>query len=421
MTTQTPLPTEALHDELRDVIYTLAEIHRPSASQGEREAAYWIAERLRDAGWAVQVDEEVAHGGYWWPVGLMSGIGVASGLLALRSLARRRRRKAAGKSAARLGLGRGLGVLGGAAAAVGIADDIAAGPHWFRRAFLPYKPTWNVVAEAGDPEAERTLVILAHHDAAHSGLIFHPGIAEGLAKRFPERVERTNTSLPFWYPVVGAPAIVAVGALLRSRVITRIGVGLGLAATALITDIGRRQVVPGANDNLSAVAVIIALAGALRDRPVQGVRVLLVSCGSEESLQEGVMGFARRHFPELRPDRTSFLVLDTVGSPRLVMVEAEGTLKMKPFSAELNDLIAECAAEQEIPLIRGMRARSSTDACIPNRYGYPTSLVVSFNQYKALSNYHWPTDTADNVDYDTVAECTRLSEAVIRRLAEDQV
>jgi hypothetical protein len=420
MATVAPAPTQALHDQLRDVVYTLAEIHRPSTSEGERRAAEWIAARFRELGCSVQLDDEDAHGGYWWSVGLMSAAGILSGLVALRGIRRRRRRKAGGRRPG-LPFGRLIGFLGGVAAAIGLADDVTAGPHWFRHAFLPYRTTTNVLAEAGDVEAERTLVVLTHHDAAHSGLIFNPAIMEGIAKRFPERVERSNTSLPFWYPVVGAPAIVALGSLLRSRLITRLGVILGLAVTGLIADIGRRPAVPGANDNLTAVAVILAIARALRERPVQGLRVLLVSCGSEESLQEGVIGFARRHFPELRPDRTSFLVLDTVGSPRLILVEAEGTLKLVPYSAELKNLISECAAENEIPLIRGTKARSSTDACLPNRYGYPTALIASFNQYKALSNYHWPTDTADNVDYDTVAECTRLTEAVVRRMASDAV
>lgn len=415
-TAQSPAPTAALHDELRDVVYTLAAIHRPSASEGERQAAEWIAERMRAQGCIVQVDEEAAHGGYWWPVGLMSLAGVLAGLVTLRSLRRRRRRRARGKHAG-FGLGRLLGLAGGAAVAIGLADDITGGPHWFRHRFLPYRRTWNVLAESGDPKGDRTLVILTHHDAAHAGIVFHPGIMEAIGKRFPERVERGKESLPFWYPVVAAPAIVAAGALLGSRIVTGVGVALGLGATGLITDIGVRNTVPGANDNLSAVAVICAVARVLRERPVQGLRVLLVSCGSEESLQEGVIAFARRHFPDLPPDRTSFLVLDTVGSPRLVMVEAEGTLKLRPYSAELCDLVAECAVDMEVPLIRGMRARSSTDACVPNRAGYPTALLVSFNQYKALSNYHWPTDTADNVDYDTVAECTRLTEAVIRKLA----
>jgi len=54
---------------------------------------------------------------------------------------------------------------------------------------------------------------------------------------------------------------------------------------------------------------------------------------------------------------------------------------------------------------------------VPNRAGYPTALLASFNRYKALANYHWPTDTADNVDYSSVADACRLTEAVIRGLA----
>ena len=41
----------------------------------------------------------------------------------------------------------------------------------------------GVVAETGDPAADRTLVILAHHDAAHSGLVFHPALGQIGASR----------------------------------------------------------------------------------------------------------------------------------------------------------------------------------------------------------------------------------------------
>ena len=39
------------------------------------------------------------------------------------------------------------------------------------------------------------------------------------------------------------------------------------------------------------------------------------------------------------------------------------------------------------------------------------------NRYKALSNYHQMTDTAENVDYTTVAQALTLTEAVARELA----
>jgi hypothetical protein len=42
--------------------------------------------------------------------------------------------------------------------------------------------------------------------------------------------------------------------------------------------------------------------------------------------------------------------------------------------------------------------------------------VASCNRWKNPSNYHWKTDTPENVHFDTVAEAIRLSEAVIRKL-----
>ncbi|HXO67023.1 MAG TPA: hypothetical protein VN863_03415, partial [Candidatus Dormibacteraeota bacterium] len=45
--------------ELEEVVRRLEEIYRPSASEGEREAAEWIAWRLREAGCTVKVEEEL--------------------------------------------------------------------------------------------------------------------------------------------------------------------------------------------------------------------------------------------------------------------------------------------------------------------------------------------------------------------------
>jgi hypothetical protein len=44
-------------------------------------------------------------------------------------------------------------------------------------------------------------------------------------------------------------------------------------------------------------------------------------------------------------------------------------------------------------------------------------MLGSVNRYKLPDNYHWPTDTADNVDYSTVVDAVTLCEAVVRTLA----
>jgi Zn-dependent M28 family amino/carboxypeptidase len=176
-------------------------------------------------------------------------------------------------------------------------------------------------------------------------------------------------------------------------------------------------VVPGANDNLSGVATLGGLALRLAQEPVAGVRVLLVSTGSEESFMEGMQAFARRHFATLPTDRTHMICVDTVGSPELVMLEGEGMLRMRDYPAAFREVVAQCAHRAGVHLRRGLRFRNATDALIALRAGYPTVMLGSVNRYKLPDNYHWPTDVPENVDYTTTADAVALCYEVLRSLS----
>src|SRR3954468_15010331 len=70
---------------LEETVHALAAIDRGSATEGEREAAEWLAARLRRAGLEPEIDEEPALGrGFWWPLGVLSAVGAAAGVAALR-------------------------------------------------------------------------------------------------------------------------------------------------------------------------------------------------------------------------------------------------------------------------------------------------------------------------------------------------
>ena len=173
-----------------------------------------------------------------------------------------------------------------------------------------------------------------------------------------------------------------------------------------------------ANDNLTAVATLVALSERLAERPIAGVRLLLVSLGAEEVCQGGIYGFAERHFPEFDRERTWFLNVETVGSPHLVLMEGEGTVVMEDYyDRPFRDLIAREAERSGIPMRRGMRWRNSTDAVIPSRAGYPIATIASMNRFKAMSNYHLMSDTPENIDYATVERAVDLAEAIARALA----
>jgi hypothetical protein len=257
---------------------------------------------------------------------------------------------------------------------------------------------------------------MAHHDAPHSGLVFAQD-PQRLLDEHTDLIQRHNTSVPVYFPVVAGPLLVAAGALLRTPRLVRAGIVLATGSAAAFADIGARRPVPAANDNASGVAVLVGLAERLREEPVSGVRVVLVSCGSEESFQQGVRAWGRRWFPRLPRDRTWFLNMETVGSPRLALLEGEGALLVRDYGSDFREQVAEWASECGVELQRKLRSSTTTDAVIPHRAGYPIANFVSVTRWKGLANYHWPSDVPENVDFNTVAQALRVGDTVVRRLA----
>jgi Zn-dependent M28 family amino/carboxypeptidase len=177
-------------------------------------------------------------------------------------------------------------------------------------------------------------------------------------------------------------------------------------------------VVPGANDNLSAVAVLAALARSLVEQPARGVRVLLLSTGSEESFMEGMQGFMRRHRAALDPARTTVLCLECVGGPTLTLVEAEGMLRMRPYSDAARRRLAEAADVAGVELVRGLRTVAATDALIALRRGYDAATLASIDETKFPANYHWPSDTPENLDWQTMERAFAVADGFVRAGAE---
>jgi Peptidase family M28 len=362
------------------VVRELAGYERPSASDGERRAAEWLAGELRAAGCREpRVEEERAHGGYWWPLGLLNA---ASALAAL--------------------LGRRLAALVGGVAAAAVYDDVSGGRLWFRRRTLPQRPTWNVVAEAGDADAARTVVFIAHHDAAHSGLVFHPELPRIGMRLAPKLHERANQSIPIIFGVFLGPLLLALWGLVGSRWLKRAGMFFSVGATGFMADIGASEVVPGANDNLSAVGALVALAHELAEQPPEGVRVILLSTGSEESFMEGMQAFGRRHFGELPRETTEFVCLECVGSPELCVVEGEGMLRMRDYPGSSREALARAGEAAGVEVRRRLRTVAATDSLIALRAGYRTCTLGGVDETKFPSNYHWPSDTPENLHWPSV-------------------
>jgi hypothetical protein len=378
----------------------LAALDRLPCSPGEAQAAAWIAERFAACGGRVVVDQELIHGTYFTPLGLLNAIGAAGGIAVLTGR-------------------RALGGVAAGVAAAGIWQDLTGGRRRALRRVLKRQATTNVVAAFGDDDAEHTLVVHAHHDAARTSFIFDQTVAEFMCQRLPGVMARTDRWPPLMGFVIGGPAAVAISGLTGGRRTAALGGALAAGTAIVMAHMIRQPVVPGANDNLSGVAVLLDVARRLHDvPPPAGVRVILLSAGAEEANQEGMLAFARRHFGRLPRDRTSFLCLDTVGSPELVLIEGEGFLRMYEYPSEQKERVAAAARDAGVPVRRGMRFTFATDGLVSLREGYQVATIGSVTENLVPANYHWPTDTADNVDYGTVAQAVKIVMGTIARCAQ---
>lgn len=379
---------------LRERLEELERIERPSASDGEREAAEWLVDQFAELGAEARIEAEPAHGTYWWPLGIGAALGSLGAIAALRGR-------------------RLLGTLLAAVGAAGMADDFPPGQRRMRR-LLPTRTTYNVVCELGDPQAERTIVISAHHDAPHSGLVFHPALPE-LADRLG-MLDRTDTSPPLMAPVVGGPVLAALGAATGRRWLAKIGLLLGLGSVAAMADIGSRKSVPAANDNGTAVVALLDLARRFLADPPDGLRVILLSTGSEESFSEGIKAFGERHFDALPRESTFFLCLETLGATHLLALQGEGFLKMRDYPPRALGFVEGVAEDLGVWLYPNLRTYNGTDALEPRVAGYETVALCSCTDQKQPGRYHWPNDVAANVNFGTLERAIEVSDLATRRL-----
>jgi hypothetical protein len=382
---------------LREVVERLAALERPPCSPGEREAAEYLAACLREHAPRVRIEEERVHGSFHWVLLALGAIALGAGVEGLRGR-------------------RGRAALVAGAVTAAMFEDLGGGRRrWFRRHALPQRPTTNVIAECGDRNARRTLLVLAHHDAARTSFLFEQSLPKLIAERAPWVHDRMDRWPPLMWLVVAAPLLIALGALTRDRALMGWGTFLNAGTVAIMWDLGTNEVVPAANDNATACAAIVELARSFAADPPPGLRVVLLSAGAEEANQEGIIAFANRHFADLDPATTSIVCLDTLGSGELLLIEGEGFLVMRDYPADFKDRVMEAAREAGVHVRRGLRFSFATDGLIGLRAGYPTASIGSVNEWLVPSNYHWPTDTADRVDYGSVEDAVRLTE----RLAHD--
>ena len=175
------------------------------------------------------------------------------------------------------------------------------------------------------------------------------------------------------------------------------------------------NVVLGANDNLSAVAVTLGVGEWLKQNPLQHTEVWLVSFACEENMR-GSKRFAKVHKEELQ--NAYLLNFDSVGSGELYVLSAEPMYRTILTSYLCKEVIAAGRDEGlEIPM--GVPSFGGTDASNFIKAGLQATAVVGISETGFIDNWHSLNDTPENIDESVLVDAVRLAVAFLTRADEE--
>ena len=375
-----------MEGRLKADIEALAAMTRGSASPGEHASGEWIAGRLREVG-----ARDVALEPYRFQPSYVGAhlAHVGAALLA-----------------ARLGGVRGAVLV--AAALASFEAEVSGRFQWVRR-LLPAAAGVNVLARvpaAGERRA--TLVLVAHHDAARTGLAWHPALL-GLGAA---GARRRRVMTPRAGPIGVGMALAAA----PWRPLRRTGAAVLWAAAASLADIATSPTVPGANDNASGVAALLALAARFAAEPPEHVEVSFVFPGCEESGMGGMAAWLRAHRSELDPATVFVLGLDTIGSGEPIVCTGEATLFANPYDAADLDLVDAGAARAGVAPPARWRVSAWTDPILARHAGLRAASILSVGPDGLYANWHRLSDTPERVDLACAERCVRIAAGVAAEL-----
>lgn len=166
------------------------------------------------------------------------------------------------------------------------------------------------------------------------------------------------------------------------------------------------QVHPGADDNASGTAAVLAVARAVAENPLS--RPLLVAFWSgEESGLLGSTAFVREEIGA--EDLFAYLNLDMVGrmEDNRLQVQAMGSSAIWPGLVERVNVSA------------GFDLATSDDPWLPtDSAAFHGAGVPTLNLFTGShADYHRPSDTAEKLNYPDLARVAEFAQAVARRLA----
>jgi hypothetical protein len=150
------------------------------------------------------------------------------------------------------------------------------------------------------------------------------------------------------------------------------------------------------------------------DRDLQEKDVWFVATGAEEVGTRGMKAFLAEYGADLRD--AVFINIDNIGAGALYWVTGEGMARRYSSDRRLVSLAKRVSREHDMLVRPRVYKGLSTDATPALVRKYRAMSVMSFDINGQLPNWHWRTDTIDNVSPELVELASAFVTAMVRDL-----
>ena len=362
---------------LRHIRYLTEDIGpRGTMTDGEHRTAAYVQQVMRSLGLRdVRMERFTAPRSMWLPYAISHGLALLAGLAGLRG----------GRA------GAGIGALLTMLAAYWFFGEPSFRDTLLHH-ILPQGRSQNVVGVIPARQmVHRRVVLVGHLDTQRTPWFFATPPALAL---FMASVYISFGGIALQGLLLAARALIGVSPLPALHWALVLWFSLG-AAACLRAD--RTPFTVGANDNASAVGVVLGLAERLVAHPLEHTEVWALCTGSEEVGCHGMVEFLRLRGAELR--EAIFLTLEGVGIGQVRYSAREGILWPYPTPPELIRLAEEVGARcpdldpRPVPLHGGYTETGAVIAA-----GLRGMTVLCLTPEGDLPYWHQRADTFDKLD-----------------------
>ncbi len=185
--------------------------------------------------------------------------------------------------------------------------------------------------------------------------------------------------------------------------------GLAIPLSVVFYFIHGKQVVPGAQDNLSGISVAFHTIKKIAEKYPDGLtntRIRMISFGSEETGLRGSTAYVKQNMEELRKESACLINLDGIlDSQQIHIVKAE-PMPWVQYDKHLIQKLAESFEQEKLNFKTGTLPIGATDGASFARKKIPALTVIGLPLNGLHPTYHTRLDTIEWLNNDTLNKVT---------------